>query len=65
MSETNKAYIRSSIITFIASFASVIIVEIDSLSLQSFHDGAVVGLLFAGIRAGFKALFTLMAGWKV
>lgn len=64
MSETNKAYIRSSIITFVSAFAVVVVVEIDSLTLSSLQDGTVAGLLFAGIRAGFKALFTLIAGWK-
>lgn len=64
MSETHKAYLKSSVITFVATFASVIIVEIDSLTVQSFQDGAVMGLLFAGIRAGVKAVFTMLAGWK-
>ncbi len=56
MKKTTKKYIVSSIITFITGFCLVLVANIDSLSLTSLGDGALTGLLFVAIRAGFKAV---------
>lgn len=59
MTDNTKRYIRSSIITFLTTFFIVILSQWDSLDLTSFRDGAYVAVLFAGFRAGIKALIEL------
>lgn len=56
MKTSTKKYIFSSIVTFITGFSIAILPMLDSLTLESFENGAITGLIFAGIRAGFKAL---------
>jgi len=51
-----KRYLVSSIISFLVGFAIVFVSEIDTLTLESFKDGGLAGLLFMAVRAGFKAL---------
>lgn len=62
MTETTKSYIRSSVITFISAFSLVVATHLGEGFM--WEEGALAGIIFAGARAGFKALFTLMAGWK-
>lgn len=56
MKQSTKKYIVSSVVTFISAFALAILPTIDSLSVSSFTDGAIVAVMFTGIRAGIKAL---------
>lgn len=64
MNQTLKKYLISSLITFLAGFAVVILAEIDSLTLESLKDGSIAGLIFAGLRAGIKAVIELfLATW--
>jgi len=46
----------STAITFLTAFAIVVATQIDDITMQSFKDGAVLGVLFAGSRAGIKAV---------
>ena len=63
MNETAKRYILSTLITFAAGFALVVVPEIDSLTIEALSDGGLVGLLFAGVRAGIKALLEWFLAW--
>lgn len=56
MTKTQKKYIFSSIVTFITGFAIAILPLLDSLTVDSFKNGAILGVIFAGLRAGIKAL---------
>jgi hypothetical protein len=53
-------YIFSSLVTFLAGFAIVLYDGIDNVTMESFKDGSVVGLLFVAVRAGFKAVLELI-----
>lgn len=63
MNETAKRYIQSILVTFFAGFALVVVSEIDSLSIDDLSDGALIGLLFAGVRSGIKALLEWFLTW--
>jgi hypothetical protein len=54
-----KKEIKSFIITFIVGFVMVIYTELDSFTLSSFKDGAYVGIIFGGVRAGIKSVIEL------
>jgi len=54
-----KRWIISSIITFLTGFALVMYNEIDSVTLESFKDGSLLGIIFVGIRSGVKAILEL------
>lgn len=56
---TTKKWIISSVVTFITGFAIVFVAQIDTISLASFKDGALLGLLFTAIRAGVKGILEL------
>ena len=58
-----KDYIKSAVITFVAGMALVIVPEIDRISLESFQDGALVGLVFTAVRTGFKMLLEAFLMW--
>ncbi len=61
--ETIKRYVFSSLITFIAGVLLVITPEIQNLTPESFQNGTVVGLIFAGARLGTKMIFELFLNW--
>ena len=61
MKETYKRYLVSSLVTFLTGFALAVIPDIDKISLDSFQDGVFVGIVFAGARAGMKALLEMFA----
>ncbi len=50
-----KEILISSALTFLSGFAIVIVAQIDTLSYASVHDGTILGLVFAAVRAGIKA----------
>ncbi len=56
MKKTTKRYIISAIITFLGGFLSVIVLKIDDLTLNSFKDGTLLGLIFVAVRTGIKAI---------
>lgn len=56
MSDTTKRYIVSSIVTFIAGFALAIYPLLNDISIETLTKASIGGLLFAGTRAGIKAL---------
>ena len=59
MNKTTKKYVISSLLTFATGFALVILPVIDSITLESVQSGAIVGVLFVALRAGFKALLEM------
>jgi len=56
-------YIKSSLITFVAGFAIVFVTEIDTITLESFQDGALAGLFFVAVRTGMKAVLESFIAW--
>lgn len=57
---TMKEHLKSFLITFIVSFAIVLVAQVDNISLESFKDGAIFGLIFGASRAGVKAVLELL-----
>lgn len=49
-------HLKSFIITFVVAFAMVFVADIDKLTLATLNEGALFGLIFAGVRAGVKAI---------
>ena len=60
---TIKRYVWSTIITFLAGMGLVLVVEIDSITLDSFKDGTIVGVLFTSVRTGVKMVIELFLSW--
>lgn len=56
MKETVRRYALSTLITFLAAFGVVLLADIDRITIESFRDGTILGILFAGARAGLKAV---------
>ena len=56
MSQTTKRYLTSSLITFFTAFSLAVLPVIDSITLDNLYNGALVGVLFVGVRAGINAL---------
>jgi O-antigen/teichoic acid export membrane protein len=50
-----KRYAVSSVITFFTGFLIAFTPQIDSITLASFGDGSLLGIIFVAIRAGVKA----------
>lgn len=63
MLETTWRYVQSSLVTFVAGVALVVVPEINNLTLASLSDGALLGLLFAGARLGVKMVLELYLAW--
>lgn len=61
--EIFKRYIVSSLVTFAAGFAIAVVPQIDQISIASFQDGAVIGILFAGARLGIKMVLEAFLAW--
>ena len=65
MSKTTiKRYIISSLITFLTGVALVLLAQWDSITLASFKDGSMVGIVFIAVRAGVKALLEYLLSLK-
>ena len=60
MKTTTKKYVVSSLVTFIAAFAIAIYPMLNNLTLDNMTDGVIVAVIFAGVRAGIKALIEFM-----
>lgn len=57
-----KDYVKSSVITFVSTFA---IAVVPFLGDASWSKSALLGLLLVGVRAGVKGLFEYLATVKV
>lgn len=61
--EINKStilrYVWSSVVTFLTGFCVVLLAQWDDITLKSFTDGSIAGVVFAGLRGGVKALIEL------
>lgn len=51
-------YLKSSVITFVATFAAAVLPGIGDVQ---FSKGAIIALILVGIRAGVKAIFEMLA----
>lgn len=56
LSNVQKKWLVSSLVTFVTGFSVVLLSEIDTITLDSFKDGAFLGVIFASLRAGVKAV---------
>jgi len=56
---TLKTELKSFLITFAVGFAMVIFDQLDTLTLESLQNGALLGLVFGAVRAGFKGVVEL------
>ena len=54
-----KRYLISSAVTFFSAFALYFVTVIDTVTLEGLTDGALVSLIFVGVRAGLKALLEM------
>jgi len=57
---TFKTELKSFLITFVVSFAIVLVAQIDALSLETIKDGTILGVLFGAVRAGVKGVLELV-----
>lgn len=57
MSKKTQKWLISSVVTFFTAFAIATLPLIDNISIETIKNGAIVGVVFAGVRAGVKALF--------
>lgn len=64
MKDTTKRYITSTAVTFLTGFCLYFITEIDNISLETLLNGSFMGVIFAGVRAGFKALIEAFLRWQ-
>lgn len=64
MSETTKRYIVSSTVTFISAFSLYFITVIDDITIETVSSGAIISMIFVGIRAGIKALLESFIHWE-
>jgi len=60
LNKTTKKYVISSLVTFVSAFVMTVLPFIDTLKLEDVQTGAVISILFTGIRAGVKALLELL-----
>ncbi len=65
MNDTVKRYLISSCVTFFTGFALVLVAQADSITLETFRDGSVYGVLFVALRAGFKAVVEYFLNTKI
>lgn len=66
MRELFTRYIWSTVVTFLAGVAIVVVPELnEELTWEAVQDGALVGILFSGVRLGFKmVLETFLLWWR-
>lgn len=63
MKDLIKRYFISSVVTFAAGMAIVLLGSWDQITLASFQNGAIMGVLFLAVRAGVKALLEMFVAW--
>lgn len=54
-----KAELKSFLITFAVGFALVIYDQLDNFTLETFKNGAYLGVLMGAIRAGIKGVIEM------
>ena len=54
MNKTFKRYAMSSLITFVSGFAMSMLAQYDKVTLETVQNGALLGIVFTALRAGFK-----------
>lgn len=64
ISETAKRHLISAGLTFATGFALVMVVDINSLTLESIKAGALVGTVFMASRAGLKLVLEKFLAWR-
>lgn len=55
-----KEHLKSFLVTFLVAVAMVLVANIDNITLATFENGAIYGVLFASLRAGVKAVLELV-----
>lgn len=65
MNPNVKRWLISSLITFTTGFLAVFVLDINSITPESFRDGSAAGLLFVAARAGVKAVIEGFLAWRV
>lgn len=61
--QTLKRWLISTAITFAGGFAIALYPQIDNVTLESFKDGSLLGLLFVCARQGLKFVVELFVMW--
>lgn len=57
INETLKRHLISAGLTFLTGFAIVVAPQLnETLTYEAMKEGALVGIIFAGVRAGLKAV---------
>lgn len=56
MKQNTKRWIISTIVTFLGGFLPVILMELDSITLETIQNGAIWGIIFIASRQGIKAI---------
>lgn len=56
MSKTFKRYAISSLVTFLTGFCVVVLPLMNDITMDTLKNGAYVGIVVLGVRAGIKAL---------
>lgn len=64
MTTNTKRYLISSIVTFLSAMALVLLSQWDSITLASFKDGSILGLIFIAVRAGLKGVIEYLLSLK-
>lgn len=59
-----KRWIISSGVTFLTAFSTVLLLQWDSVTLDSLKDGSLVGIAFTATRAGVKGLLESFLFWR-
>lgn len=61
--QTVVRYLWSTLVTFAAGAAIVIVPQLNDLTLESIKSGALAGVIFAAVRAGVKSVLELFLTW--
>ncbi len=59
-----KRWAISTLITFLGGFAFVLLGDIDSVTIESFQNGSILGLFFVATRSGVKGVLELFLNWR-
>lgn len=63
MNPTLKRYLVSGLVSFITGFAMILVAQIDNITMESFKDGSIVGILFLAVRTGVKGILELVLAY--
>ena len=65
MNTNTKRWLISTGITFLTGFILAILPQIDTITLETIQNGAVLGVVFAALRAGVKAVFEYFVSTQI